>query len=225
MRCTLRRCKSLRCASLCVRAQLWVNLIMDSLASLALATEAPTEAMLDLPPYSPSKPLLPPSVRTPLPRQTLLLRSPASAPTFLRAQSKTVCWVTWARCLSWLIVGTYQTGSQRTRLAHECSAGSVAGCVCSGRDSVACGSATALLLTRHRANRARAGAEVGAGAERLPAGRHVRAGRPWAGHLRRAQRRAGRGRAQPALHPRLQRLRAHAAVQPGAGGVCALWRT
>ena len=30
---------------------LWVNLIMDSLASLALATDAPTDAMLDLPPY------------------------------------------------------------------------------------------------------------------------------------------------------------------------------
>ena len=44
-------------------AQLWVNLIMDSLASLSLATEAPTDAMLDLPPYSPSKPLLTPSVR------------------------------------------------------------------------------------------------------------------------------------------------------------------
>ncbi|BDA45515.1 Plasma membrane calcium-transporting ATPase 1 [Coccomyxa sp. Obi] len=41
---------------------LWVNLIMDSLASLALATEAPTDAMLDLPPYSPSKPLLSPSI-------------------------------------------------------------------------------------------------------------------------------------------------------------------
>ena len=43
--------------------QLWVNLIMDSLASLSLATEAPTDATLDLPPYSPSKPLLAPSVR------------------------------------------------------------------------------------------------------------------------------------------------------------------
>ncbi|KAK9845411.1 hypothetical protein WJX81_005835 [Elliptochloris bilobata] len=41
---------------------LWVNLIMDSLASLALATEAPTDAVLDLPPYSPSQPLLTPSV-------------------------------------------------------------------------------------------------------------------------------------------------------------------
>jgi hypothetical protein len=47
-----------------LRMQLWVNLIMDSLASLALATEAPTDAMLDLPPYSPSKPLLTPSVRS-----------------------------------------------------------------------------------------------------------------------------------------------------------------
>lgn len=52
-----------QCNFLCL--QLWVNLIMDSLASLALATEAPTDAMLDLPPYSPSKPLLTPSVRTP----------------------------------------------------------------------------------------------------------------------------------------------------------------
>ncbi len=40
-----------------------VNLIMDSLASLALATEAPTDAVLDLPPYAPSQPLLTPSVR------------------------------------------------------------------------------------------------------------------------------------------------------------------
>ena len=31
---------------------LWVNLIMDSLASLALATEPPTDDLLDLPPYS-----------------------------------------------------------------------------------------------------------------------------------------------------------------------------
>ena len=30
---------------------LWVNMIMDSLASLALATEEPTEALLDRPPY------------------------------------------------------------------------------------------------------------------------------------------------------------------------------
>lgn len=50
-----------------MRTQLWVNLIMDSLASLSLATEAPTEAMLDLPPYSPSKPLLAPSVSHPGP--------------------------------------------------------------------------------------------------------------------------------------------------------------
>ena len=40
---------------------------MDSLASLALATEAPTDAVLDLPPYSPSQPLLTPSVRRPPP--------------------------------------------------------------------------------------------------------------------------------------------------------------
>ena len=30
---------------------LWVNMIMDSLASLALATEVPTEALLKRPPY------------------------------------------------------------------------------------------------------------------------------------------------------------------------------
>jgi len=40
---------------------------MDSLASLALATEAPTDAVLDLPPYAPSQPLLTPSVRPPAP--------------------------------------------------------------------------------------------------------------------------------------------------------------
>jgi len=37
---------------------LWVNLIMDSLASLALATEAPTDAMLNMPPFSADAPLL-----------------------------------------------------------------------------------------------------------------------------------------------------------------------
>jgi Ca2+ transporting ATPase len=37
---------------------LWVNLIMDSLASLALATEGPTDALLDRKPYGRSKPLL-----------------------------------------------------------------------------------------------------------------------------------------------------------------------
>lgn len=30
---------------------LWVNMIMDSLASLALATEEPVEALLERPPY------------------------------------------------------------------------------------------------------------------------------------------------------------------------------
>ena len=49
-----------------------VNLIMDSLASLALATEAPTDAVLDLPPYSPSQPLLTPSVRRPPPPALLV---------------------------------------------------------------------------------------------------------------------------------------------------------
>eukprot|EP01026_Neomeris_dumetosa_P031185 TRINITY_DN24753_c0_g1_i10.p1 TRINITY_DN24753_c0_g1~~TRINITY_DN24753_c0_g1_i10.p1 ORF type:complete len:1101 (+),score=168.83 TRINITY_DN24753_c0_g1_i10:61-3303(+) len=37
---------------------LWVNLIMDSLASLALATEHPTDAMLDLPPFRANEPLI-----------------------------------------------------------------------------------------------------------------------------------------------------------------------
>ena len=43
---------------------LWVNLIMDSLASLSLATEAPTDSMLDLPPYSQQASLLTPTVRS-----------------------------------------------------------------------------------------------------------------------------------------------------------------
>ena len=42
---------------------LWLNLIMDSLASLALATEQPTDSMLDLPPYSSRQSLLTPTVR------------------------------------------------------------------------------------------------------------------------------------------------------------------
>jgi magnesium-transporting ATPase (P-type) len=37
---------------------LWVNLIMDSLASLALATERPTEALLDRAPYGKRRPLI-----------------------------------------------------------------------------------------------------------------------------------------------------------------------
>ncbi|GIL65428.1 hypothetical protein Vafri_19180, partial [Volvox africanus] len=41
---------------------LWVNLIMDSLASLALATEAPNEAMLDASPNRPHDPLVTPTV-------------------------------------------------------------------------------------------------------------------------------------------------------------------
>ncbi|KAL3161892.1 hypothetical protein ABBQ38_008979 [Trebouxia sp. C0009 RCD-2024] len=41
---------------------LWLNLIMDSLASLALATEQPTDSMLDLPPYSARQSLLTPTV-------------------------------------------------------------------------------------------------------------------------------------------------------------------
>ena len=37
---------------------LWVNLIMDTLASLALATEPPTEALLLRKPYGRDKPLI-----------------------------------------------------------------------------------------------------------------------------------------------------------------------
>jgi len=41
---------------------LWVNLIMDSLASLSLATEAPTDEVLDLPPNLSDTPILSPTV-------------------------------------------------------------------------------------------------------------------------------------------------------------------
>lgn len=37
---------------------LWVNLIMDTLASLALATELPSEELLDRRPYGRTKPLI-----------------------------------------------------------------------------------------------------------------------------------------------------------------------
>lgn len=37
---------------------LWVNLIMDTFASLALATEAPTEKLLDRPPYGRTEPVI-----------------------------------------------------------------------------------------------------------------------------------------------------------------------
>ncbi len=37
---------------------LWVNLIMDSLASLALATEQPTDSLLERKPYGRTKPLI-----------------------------------------------------------------------------------------------------------------------------------------------------------------------
>lgn len=37
---------------------LWVNLIMDTLASLALATELPTEELLKRKPYGRTKPLI-----------------------------------------------------------------------------------------------------------------------------------------------------------------------
>ena len=37
---------------------LWVNLIMDTLASLALATEYPDDSLLDRKPYGRTKPLI-----------------------------------------------------------------------------------------------------------------------------------------------------------------------
>ena len=37
---------------------LWVNLVMDTLASLALATEPPTEALLQRKPYGRTKPIV-----------------------------------------------------------------------------------------------------------------------------------------------------------------------
>jgi len=44
---------------------LWVNLIMDSLASLALATELPRDELLDLKPYSTQGSLITPTVTPP----------------------------------------------------------------------------------------------------------------------------------------------------------------
>ena len=44
---------------------LWVNLIMDSLASLSLATELPAEELLDLAPFSTSASLISPNVSFP----------------------------------------------------------------------------------------------------------------------------------------------------------------
>ncbi|NXG81182.1 AT2B3 ATPase, partial [Baryphthengus martii] len=41
---------------------LWVNLIMDTFASLALATEPPTEALLLRRPYGRDRPLLSPTM-------------------------------------------------------------------------------------------------------------------------------------------------------------------
>lgn len=37
---------------------LWVNLIMDTFASLALATEPPQDDVLDRPPYSRKQPIV-----------------------------------------------------------------------------------------------------------------------------------------------------------------------
>lgn len=56
---------------------LWVNLIMDSLASLALATEVPSEELLDLKPFSPSASLISPLVSSlSLPLESFLPASP-----------------------------------------------------------------------------------------------------------------------------------------------------
>ncbi|KAG2422496.1 hypothetical protein HXX76_015965 [Chlamydomonas incerta] len=52
----------LRASPLSAVQMLWVNLIMDSLASLALATEAPNESMLTVPPNRPNDPLITPTV-------------------------------------------------------------------------------------------------------------------------------------------------------------------
>merc|ERR550514_1786832 len=41
---------------------LWVNLIMDSLGALALASEPPTETLLNRPPYGRNKPLISPTM-------------------------------------------------------------------------------------------------------------------------------------------------------------------
>jgi Ca2+-transporting ATPase len=42
---------------------LWVNLIMDTFAALALATDPPTEKMLDRPPQGKKAPLITTNVR------------------------------------------------------------------------------------------------------------------------------------------------------------------
>lgn len=41
---------------------LWVNLIMDTLAALALASEPPTEELLKRKPYGRNKPILSPTI-------------------------------------------------------------------------------------------------------------------------------------------------------------------
>lgn len=66
---------------------LWVNMIMDSLASLALATEPPDPRILSIPPFSQGAPLAAaaatPATPLPLPlhrpRQLLLLPAPPAA--------------------------------------------------------------------------------------------------------------------------------------------------
>lgn len=47
---------------------LWVNLIMDTFAALALATDPPTEKILDRPPQGKNSPLITINVSTFLPR-------------------------------------------------------------------------------------------------------------------------------------------------------------
>lgn len=51
-------CVSLQDSPLKAVQMLWVNLIMDTFASLALATEPPTEALLLRNPYGRKKPLI-----------------------------------------------------------------------------------------------------------------------------------------------------------------------
>lgn len=51
-------CPSLQDSPLKAVQMLWVNLIMDTFASLALATEPPTESLLLRKPYGRDKPLI-----------------------------------------------------------------------------------------------------------------------------------------------------------------------
>ena len=53
---------------------LWINLIMDSLASLALATEPPDDSLLDKPPVNRSDSIISEQMWYARPRRNLLLR-------------------------------------------------------------------------------------------------------------------------------------------------------